>query len=791
MKISLSWTLDHLDCKKISELGVELEQLQKLFNQKVAEIEGFEFWNVDRNMFFAGQVTECSGQIVKVSVPELGKEFDLESREDAAKDKVFILFGEQDEFGWAKPADLGLGKDGFLPEMLISKGDLSGGWKDSIEWDDVILEVDNKSITHRPDMWSHRGFAREIAPLCKAKFVSADLMLEKVPVQREETGKTISNPGGGLSITNESSDVCQSFCLANFSKIDNNPSNPRMAFRLARTGVRPINMIVDLTNYLTGDWGQPVHAYDSEQIPDGHITVRKAKKSETLTLLDDKTIELEGKDLVIANNNGPIGLAGIKGGKNDSILESTKSVIFESANFDSTTIRRTALHHKIRTESSSRFEKTLHKNLALEGVLRFLKIANDFGVEVQVSGPVLCLGKPDEKVVITVIHSFLENRIGITLSESDVVSPLKKLGFGVEVDQAHEQLVYNVTVPDFRASKDVGIAEDIVEEVSRSHGFEKIEPKLPLFEKKPTDGSARKKTILAKNFLAKAAGMIEQYNYVFFNQDILDKLEFDPGKTLIVKNPVNENTVKLVTTLVPGLLANLAKNYHLAEEMAFFEFGRVWNFPEKDTEHTEKEALSGIFWNKRKDVDFLPCKEKVLGLTDIFELDRKKISWKKESTADFPWTHPHASAGIYFDGQKIGTAGKINRVIWPLLDFLGSCDAFFFELDLAYLKSHKPELIKAKPIPKTQEQSFDLAFLTSQEKTVDEFLKHLEKVDPAVKTVVFLDQFSKEEWGEKKSLAFRVKLQSSGDDELSRQEVDEILQKARDVVSKNGAELRV
>lgn len=789
MKISLSWTLDHLNCKALSELGVELEQLQSLFNQRVAEIEGFSFLNIDKNKFFAAKVLEASSDKASAEVPELGMTVSLDPREDAEASKVFLVHGDKKNLVWAEQNILGLSKDGLFPEMHISQDELAGSWKDSVEWDDVILEVDNKSITHRPDMWSHRGFAREIALLCKAKLIPSDDLLEKISVQREEKSNKISNPGGGLSVDNQTPDTCKQFCAARFSKIDHRPSDPKMAFRLARTGFRAINLIVDLTNYLTGDWGQPVHAFDANQMPDGHITVRKASKGETLTLLGNETIELTDKDMVVANKDGASSLAGIKGGQNDSILNSTEGVIFESANFDSTTIRRTAQHHKIRTESSSRFEKTLHKNLALEGVLRFLKIAQDFDVEVQVSGPILCLGQPDKEVDVSIQHSFLENRIGVTLSESDVVKPLSKLGFIVNVDQTHDQLLYNIGVPDFRSAKDVGIAEDIVEEVARCHGFEKIEPKLPLFEKQPTDTSARTKLGLAKNFLAYSANMIEQYNYLFFNQDIIDQIKFDPGQTLTVKNPVNENTVKLVTTLIPGLFGNLAKNYHLSDELAFFECARTWNIDPKTSEHSENDSIAGVFWSKRKDVDFFKCKETLTKLLEIFGFCRNDISWEKVKGQPFPWAHPHATSSVSHKGNPLGIAGKISRVMWPYLDFLPSSDAFFFELDLAALKNHKPDLTKAQPIPKAQEQSFDLAFLTVKEKTVDGFKKHLQSIDSAVKSVIFLDEFTKDEWGDKKSLAFRVKLQGS-DDELSRQKVDSILEKAKEVVSKNGAELR-
>lgn len=790
MKISLSWMLDHTTKTNLSELGIELENLCALFNQRVAEVEKFHFWRVDAQKFFAAKVVKVDDSSVELTIPELKINLTLDVRADAGLDKIFLVEKIDKNFQWAKVSSFGLEKDGLFPALLINQNELSGLWKESVEWDDVILEVDNKTITHRPDMWSHRGFAREIALLCHSELKVTETMLSVAPFLKEKASSKMTSPDGSLSLSNKSPEICKFFCAAKISKIDNGPSIPKMAFRLARTGVRPICEIVDLTNYLTLDWGQPVHAYDEQKIDGGQIVVRQASGAETLELLDGRTINLTSADLIIAGKNGPLGLAGIIGGKNDSISDETKSIILESANFDATTIRRSAQRHKARTESSARFEKTLHKNLAQESVLRFFKIAENFKIGMTLDGPILSLGKEDEKLTIPVTHSFIENRVGVELSENEVTKPLRQLGFSVEIDQTHEQLFYNIGVPDFRASKDIAIAEDIVEEVARCHGFDKIRPQLPVFEKKPFDFSTRTKVGLAKNFLTSGANMIEQCNYVFFNKEILEKLEFEPGKTLCVQNPVNENTVKLANTLIPGLLLNLEKNYHLAEELRFFEFGRAWKFGEKKPlEFYEQEVISGIFWNKRTDVDFFECKEVIQKLFEIFGLDLNSISWSKAKNLTLPWAHPHAVSQIIFKSEKIGLAGKVNRQIWPKLDFLTSSDAFFFELDLSFLKNYKKDLVKVSPIPKTQEQIFDIAFLVDKNKTVDEFVKVLACAHKTIFEVVFLDKFEKEDWTDKKSLAFRVKLQSP-DEELARDQVEAIAKRAEALVLENGGQIR-
>lgn len=791
MKISLSWLLDHINCKSVSELDTDLEQLMLKFNQKVAEIEAFYFSNLNPNIFFIGKVTENVQDNIKFSVPELGKELLMPMRTDAEINQCFMLTQQEGKaFVWTSLVDLGLQKDGLVPALFVEEAELAGKWKNGIEWSDAILEVDNKSITHRPDMWGHRGFAREVALLCAKELLEAQGLLEKLPTTWAQVNEAqgLSAPGQ-ISIKNETLDGCKYFCAAKFEQVDNKPSIPKMVFRLARAGIRPINAIVDLTNYLTADWGQPVHAYDAEKIPGGQLFIRQAKQGEILEMLDDKILELDKADMVIANAYGAIALAGIMGGKQDSISETTNNIIFESANFDATLVRQSAQRHKFRTESSARFEKTLHKNLALEGVLRFAALAKKFKIGMQLKGSIVCVGKNDDVVILTVQHNFLENKIGVTLRESDVIKPLEALGFQVEIDHSDEALCYKIKVPDFRASKDVKIPEDIVEEVARCFGFDKIEPKIPTFEKQPHDLSSRIKLHAAKNFLAYGAGMTEQCNYNFFNIDFINKINFIPEKTLSVKNPVSENTAKLVTSLIPGLLANIVKNYYQAEELAFFECGKIWKIL-SETEHAETGTIAGVFLKKRSAVNFFEYKELLQEMFRIFGFQLGDLVWTKIRNVKLPWQHPFATAKIEFQAKTIGTAGKINHNIWADLDFLPEADAFFFELDLDFLKNYAPGLIKAKPLPKTQEQSFDLAFMTNDAFTSVEFSAALKKIDKNIKTVILIDEFVKADWENKRSLTFRVKLQSLNDEPISRADVDKINNKAQETVFSMGAEIR-
>ncbi len=768
MKLSIAWIFDHINADWRKQ---DMDYLISKFNSVSGEIEDFYKVKFDLKPFAIGRVLEISSGLIRLNIPEWKKEVELSGRLDASVGSLLMVVDNDNQIDIATLNDFNLVKDGLIPELYIKEKDLDGSWKKNFETEDIIIEVDNKSITNRPDMWGHRGFAREIAAFMDFEFLPADKFLENKEVfDYPKTAKSTNTNKFAIAI--ENAKACSRFSGIYFESIKNRPTDLFTLGRLLRVGTRPINMLVDLTNYLMLDWSQPVHAYDAKKIDGEKITARMAKKNEKLQLLDGSELELLQDDLVIADSKKVLGLAGVMGGLYSSIDKDTNSVFFESANFDPEVIRKTALRHKVRTDACLRFEKTLDKNQTSDAILRFLNLLKLHNVEFTVSDEVLSVGVPAQNLVIEVSHDFLEARLGIELQEYDITVSLTKIGFKVEVDNQkantaltddstvnkESKKVYSITVPTFRSSKDISIKEDILEEVVRFYGFDKIDLKLPKMEKVPTkiDHIFRLRNL--KNFLIDAAKMTEQQNYIFLNEPFLKSIDLkieDTAASLL--NPVSDDQVRLVNSLLPNLFKNIKENIAHQDSLRFFEFGRVWISGKKD-ELLEKRSLAGLFFEKKSEVNFYSCKAHITGLLDLIGLDFKAVDWNKIESSSNSWIMPYMSAKVVFDGKEIGTVGKVDPVFLAKLDVLPESDAFFFELDGDFLINFEAKVKKFSEISKYQDTFFDLSLIVPLNgKTID-IEGVLKNVSNLIYEVQLIDSFEKDDWIDKKSLTFRLYL---------------------------------
>lgn len=341
----------------------------------------------------------------------------------------------------------------------LSAFDVAAGTSiaDALDLHDIILEIDNKSMTNRPDLWGHYGLAREIAalyglPLSRFRPFPRDL------------------PAGDLTVTVEDPERCPRYIGAELTGVCVKSSPFWMQSRLWRAGMRPINALVDITNYVMLATGQPTHAFDSDNIQ-GHIIVRRAKEGEKLLLLNGKDLSLSADDLVIADDAGVVALAGVMGGAKDSILPTTHKVILEVANFNAAGVRRTALRYDNRTEASSRYEKAIDPQRCDQALELAAELFRQLYPEVQFTGLVDHYPAPMACKELDVALSWLERRLGKPLTQEDVSHKLGLLGFTTSFigDTMH------VTVPSWRSTGDVSIQADIMEEVARMYGYENFE----------------------------------------------------------------------------------------------------------------------------------------------------------------------------------------------------------------------------------------------------------------------------------------------------------------------------
>jgi len=786
MKLSLAWIFDHIEADWKSQ---DVNEIYTKFNATTAEIENFHHLKFDLSNFYFCKIQSQSPRGITVGIPEQSYEFMLPSRQlDLSGAQYFLVKIKDKSATWANLKDFGLDKDEFMPPFSITEEELKGSWRNKFETEDVIIEVDNKSITHRPDMWCHRGFAREIAAFMNLPFKNKDSFLAKHNIMQFET---ISQPtrSSTFTVENKTPKTCNIFSGLYFPHVENKPSDLFIASRLIKIGSRPINGLVDLTNYLMNDWSQPVHVYDADKIQDKKIIARMANENEKLTLLDNVEITLTSNDMVIADGHSPMCLAGIRGGSEKSITNQTKSMFLESANFDAGTVRRTSQRHKIRTDSSARFEKTLDVNLSIESVLRFLKLLQQYNIKHTCAEEMFVIGKKANEQTICVSHEYLEKRTGVSLTENDIIKPLEALEFKVlkSFSEHDNKPMYFVTVPTFRSSKDIGIKEDILEEVVRFFGFNKIPLELPRMLRTPYELTNTMRTRKIKYYMANAAEMVEQQNYSFYDEQMLALLGYKPENTIGVVNPVSENYQRMTGSLIPALLKNIMENHVQKDVLRFFELGRIWH---KDIQDNiiEQKSLAGIFFQKRSSVDFYKCKSIINQLFKNLSLNAN-LSWEKQNNLTYPWYMEYQTAKIVSNGKTIGIAGKVDPLILGKLDLHTECDAFFFELDANFLINENPATKRYTSVSKYQETYFDLS-LTVPLAVESQKIEHaLKKSNSSVIKVELLDFFEKAEWQDVRSITFRI-WAGSQEKTLEKDEIENIRTNAISSIESLGVKLR-
>ncbi|MBM4344462.1 MAG: phenylalanine--tRNA ligase subunit beta [Deltaproteobacteria bacterium] len=414
---------------------------------------------------------------------------------------------------------------------------------------DVLYEVDNKSITHRPDLWGQYGMAREVAAMLDRPLRPLDL---DVPLGQ----------GQPVSVDVAAPDACPRYVCARVAQAAVAPAPVDARLLLRRLGVRPINNLVDATNLVMLETGNPLHAFDARHIRGGGIVVRRAAAGETMATLDGLARTLTAADVVIADAQGPVALAGVMGGRDSEIQADTRELILEAAAFDAATIRKTAMRLGMRTESSARFEKALDPELPLVAARRFLQTVLAWSPGAVVASDLLdagpCRDSPPAQVTIHTTADYLRTRLGVSAAELDdawLVACLRRLAFAV---QPGEGGALTVAVPGFRATKDVRIAEDLVEELGRHYGYGRIASAAPQIAARPPHTSATRIAERAvRQALVLQQGLTELVLYGFDHEGQRARLGLheNDAPRLGVRNEIARDLVRLRRNLVPNLLA--------------------------------------------------------------------------------------------------------------------------------------------------------------------------------------------------------------------------------------------
>jgi phenylalanyl-tRNA synthetase beta chain len=633
---------------------------------------------------------------------------------------------------------------------------------------DIVFDIDNKSLTHRPDLWGHYGIAREVAALLNKKLKPLD-----PPSIVEGSDQTVS-------VDIKAKDACYRFMGVLVEGITIEPSPAWMQQRLLAVGVRPINNLVDITNYVMYELGQPTHAYDADKFAtnkdgDIHLTIRYAKKDEEFITLDGNEHKLSKNMFVIADSKQPVLLGGIMGGQNSEVDAGTTRVLFESANFDATVVRKTSQSLGLRTDGSARWEKSQDPTNAEIGLRRLVELTKKLCPDARVVSNVVDEGSYSiDQGPIEVDVSYFEHKIGVSIKKKRIVSILTDLGF--VVDDRGE--VLSVTVPTWRATKDIRIKEDLVEEVARMHGFENIPEAIPRLEMHPApvDPILDLERRFTK-FLAHEGGCTQTLNYSFVSPQWLQKLGEDVSGHIELDRPLAKDRPLLRRHLVGGLLENVESNLHRFDTVNIFETGRVYRSEESGAYADDKEKkqlpkqytlLAMAYAAKGEEQPFFHVTSRFvsvaarMGIQVIFE--------KKEGAQAL--VHPGRFADVVVAGTVIGHVAEVHPSVLQTVGI--PYRTAILEVNLDLLSTLLVDAQTYQPLPQYPVIERDIAFLVDTSVEHDDIAAFLIESDLLTVNVELFDVYQGDKVPEgKKSMAYRITYRSD-DKTLLSGEVDEV-----------------
>ncbi len=777
MKLSLAWIFDHING---SWKDCDVTQLVNAFNKTTAEIERIEHINIDLQHFSLARVTASNELSVTLYSEEINKELSLPARPTISVGDLYCIYHNGNDIRWAAAADWGSDKEALLPAFACKESDIAGAWKNSFESEDYLLHIENKSITHRPDLWGHRGIARECAALLKLSLIPERTLIDEHKIIKEGlfASATKQSP-----YTFEIPDIelCKRFSTLYIPEIAYRASSIFMAHRLVRVDGKPLHALVDATNYVMFDIGQPMHAFDAEKLVKGTIGPRLARYGEKITLLDGTSVSLTDEDLIIAHAQTPIALAGVMGDMKHSVQPSTTKLLLEAANFDADRVRKAAMRHKKRTEASTRFEKSLDAQQTVFALKRYLKLLSQAGVLASASNPIIDIGHEPQVYTLTIEHAFIESRLGVALESSTIIAILQRLAFVVHKKNKNNNVMYEIEVPTFRATKEAPLMEDIVEEIGRFIGYDTIPLMLPSVTMKPSVMKWLYREQNIKEYMAFGMQAREVMNYAFFDEEFLIALQWQPEHAVDIKNPVSQHWRRLVTSLIPHLIKNIYENKTADEPLRFFESNRIWT-KEGDAVF-EKKSIAGILFDHKKVVEFYEAKNL---LTTLLRSCGLEVAWVKAEKKISAWFHPYQTAQLVYGDAVIGYAGKIDPMF---MQAIVEGDAFIFELDAEWLLSVVPEKPVFKPLPKFPATWLDVSMFVPLDATVAQLSALIKNVDGRIFKVEVIDFFQKEEWLDKRSITMRF-FARDNEKTLVKADIDHIYNHVLSILQQHGVTIR-
>jgi len=461
--------------------------------------------------------------------------------------------------------------------------------KDLYEIEDIVFEVDNKSLTNRPDLWGHYGIAREFAALAGRPLKPLDTVDLAAYNDLPKVDMKIEDP------------LCQRYSCLQVENITKNVSPVNMRIRLYYCGMRGINLLADLTNYLMLEMGQPMHAFDSRKVE--KLRIKRFSEPFKFTTLDGNERNIDENTLMICNDNTPVAIAGIMGGLDSEIVEDTTTLTLESATFDAVSIRKSTVRLGHRTDASQRYEKCLDPELTVPAIARFVKLLTDIdgGVKVVSSLTDEYAFKYDT-VNLDFNKKFVDRYTGIEISNDTIVKTLESLGFGVSLKGDD----FSVTVPSWRATKDVTMKADVIEEITRIYGYDNFEihtASAPIAPVRPDLQKSVEDKV--KDILVKRYSLHELHSYVWQYYDEYKALGIEIEDNIKLIGAVNPNIETIRRSIIPTQLCQVKYNTGYANDFGVFEIGRVIDGVDENNLCVENKKLAVTLFSKTKSVETL------------------------------------------------------------------------------------------------------------------------------------------------------------------------------------------
>lgn len=567
--------------------------------------------------------------------------------------------------------------------------------KEAYQIDDIIFEVDNKSLTNRPDLWGHYGIAREFAALACRELKS----LETVDLSKYD-----NLPKVDMKIED---DLCQRYSCLQVENINTSVSPVNMRIRLYYCGMRAINFLADLTNYLMLEMGQPMHAFDSRKVE--KIRIKRFETPFVFQTLDGVERNIDENTLMICNGDNPVAIAGIMGGLDSEIVDDTHTLTLESATFNAVSIRKSTVRLSHRTDASMRYEKCLDPEMTVPAIARFVKLMTDVDSGVQVVSALTDeYAYRYDTVKLDFDKSFVDRYTGIDIDNDTIVNTLSSLGFGVEL-KSNE---FSVVVPSWRATKDVTIKADIIEEITRIYGYDNFDvhtANAPLYPVRADVEKTDEDKI--KDILVKRFSLHELHSYVWAYYDEYKALGIEIEDNIKLVNATNPNIETIRRSIIPTQLCQIKANTSYSTDFGVFEIGRVVKGVNNDNLCDEHKMLAITLFSKTKSVErlYFELRDMLAVITD--DIKHRSLSYKPVD-AEHSYEHPRNLNTVICDGRELGKIGIVHPVISKKIDKKAAI--VFAEIDVREFSSISNVSISYEEPSKFPSIEIDLSFVSDR-----------------------------------------------------------------------------